>query len=121
MATTFETVNEALNTDLVQAAALQKKLEKVPPTDPAAMDALNTLRACNNRVDHRVFRALTVLMEEYLVYFEKGTADLARSSSSLSLTPWWDATYPGYSLMQKVLPGLEKYKQTIEAPPPGAQ
>jgi len=98
VATTFESVNESLQTDLAQAAALQKKLEKMPSNDPAAMEALNTLRQANNRVDHRTFRALTVLMEEYLVYFEKG-----------------------YSLMQKVLPNLEKYKQTIQAAPGVAQ
>ena len=95
VATTFETVNESLRTDLATAVTLQKKLEKLPPHDPAAVEALNTLRACNNRVDHRTFRSLTVLMEEYLVYFEKGTTLSSHplfSSSSFSDTGFLQAT-----------------------------
>jgi hypothetical protein len=47
-------------------------MERISATDPAAQEHLNQLRATNNRVDHRTFKALTNLMEEYLAYFEKG-------------------------------------------------
>uniref|UniRef100_A0A7S4MAY7 RGS domain-containing protein n=1 Tax=Vannella robusta TaxID=1487602 RepID=A0A7S4MAY7_9EUKA len=88
----LETVESSLASDIPNALALKKKMEKASNGDQTMIDTLSTLRDTNNRVDHRTFSVLCEIMEQYLGFFERG-----------------------YSLMQDILPEVEKYRQTTKA------
>lgn len=69
-------------------------MDKLSSGDPGLLDSLNSLRNTNNRIDHRTFHALCEIMEQYMAYFEKG-----------------------YTLLQNILPSLEKLRQVQSTVP----
>lgn len=50
------------------------------------------MRDTNNKVDHQTFKALVILMREYLEFFEKG-----------------------YSLMRELVPEVLEFRQHLSA------
>jgi len=85
-------IQDTVKGNLTEAIAQKKKYEKSASDakSPMTTETLAMLRETNNMVDHQTFKALVVLMREYLEFFEKG-----------------------YSLMRELVPEVLQFRQHL--------
>lgn len=87
-------IQESVKNELTEAIAQKKKYDKsgCDAKSPVTTETLMSMRDTNNTVDHQTFKALVILMREYLEFFEKG-----------------------YSLMRELVPEVLEFRQHLAA------